>query len=60
VDQKYWDGVSDAYTSQTQLVEQAFAFLLSREPKESILQKFNIRIISKYFPEYEDYHHGGR
>ena len=35
-------------------VEKSFKFLLEREPKESILGSFDITIISKYFPEFED------
>jgi hypothetical protein len=34
-------------------VEAAFHFLLDREPKESILTRFNISVISRYFPEFE-------
>jgi len=35
------------------LIERSFEFLLDREPKESILNNFNLKIISRYFPEYE-------
>lgn len=35
------------------LIERSFEFLLDREPKESILNNFNLKIISSYFPEYE-------
>jgi len=31
----------------------AFRFLLDREPKESILKRFDVRIIGRYFPEFE-------
>lgn len=34
-------------------VEAAFQFLLDREPKESILQRFDVTVISRYFPEFE-------
>jgi hypothetical protein len=27
--------------------------LLEREPKESILNRFDLSVISRYFPEYE-------
>jgi hypothetical protein len=30
-----------------------FAFLLEREPKESILRSFDVSVIGKYFPEFE-------
>jgi len=35
-----------------QLVEASFRFLLEREPKESILQAFELPVIERYFPEY--------
>lgn len=35
------------------LVEESFRFLLEREPKESILSRFNLTTIEDYFPEYE-------
>ena len=31
----------------------AFRFLLDREPKESILKRFDVTIIGRYFPEFE-------
>jgi hypothetical protein len=34
-------------------LEAAFRFLLDREPKESILRRFDMSAISRYFPEFE-------
>jgi hypothetical protein len=34
-------------------LEGAFRFLLDREPKESILGRFDVTVISSYFPEFE-------
>ena len=34
-------------------LEAAFQFLLDREPKESILRRFDVTAISRYFPEFE-------
>ena len=34
-------------------VEAAFKFLLDREPKESILKRFDVTVIARYFPEFE-------
>jgi hypothetical protein len=34
-------------------LEAAFRFLLDREPKESILSRFDVTGISRYFPEFE-------
>jgi hypothetical protein len=36
-----------------ELVQRSFEFLLEREPKESILTRFDLSVISLYFPEYE-------
>jgi hypothetical protein len=33
-------------------LEAAFRFLLDREPKESILSRFDVDVISRYFPEF--------
>ena len=35
------------------LVRRSFQFLLAREPKESILRSFDLPVIGRYFPEYE-------
>ena len=34
------------------LIEASFEFLLEREPKESILARFDLPVIERYFPEY--------
>ena len=34
-------------------VRRCFAFLLEREPKESILGHFDVAVIGRYFPEFE-------
>jgi hypothetical protein len=34
-------------------VSRCFAFLLEREPKESILGRFDVSVIARYFPEFE-------
>lgn len=34
------------------LIEASFEFLLDREPKESILGRFDLSVITSYFPEY--------
>lgn len=38
--------------SPEQLIEASFRFLLAREPKESILPRFELPVIERYFPEY--------
>lgn len=36
-----------------ELVRRSFEFLLEREPKESILSRFELGLIARYFPEWE-------
>ena len=40
--------------SSTEVVRASFAFLLDREPQESILRRFDLTMIDGYFPEYSD------
>lgn len=40
-------------TDPEDLVRRSFAFLLERESKESILRRFDLPVIGRYFPEYE-------
>ena len=35
------------------VIAAAFRFLLAREPKEAILARFDVNVISRYFPEFE-------
>jgi hypothetical protein len=37
----------------TDLVRRSFVFLLEREPKESILHSFDLTVIGRYFPAWE-------
>lgn len=39
--------------SPEECVHAAFTFLLDREPKESILRRFNVSVIETYFPEFD-------
>ena len=40
-------------TEPTDLVRRSFEFLLEREPKGSILARFDLPLIGRYFPDYE-------
>jgi hypothetical protein len=42
-----------AAVDPSDLVHRSFAFLLEREPPESILRSFDLTVIGRYFPEYE-------
>ena len=35
-------------------VEAVMRFLLDREPKESIMSAFDMRVVRRYFPEFDD------
>ena len=52
-DQSLTDLTDDKVTKE-QLLEFSFNFLLDREPSSSILSKFDINVISKYFSDYRD------
>ncbi len=41
-------------TDAIRLLEESFFFLLEREPKESILGRFELPVIARYFPEYPE------
>jgi hypothetical protein len=40
--------------SPDDLVRRSFAFLLEREPRTSVLPAFDLPVIGRYFPEYEE------
>jgi hypothetical protein len=42
------------YAAPEEFIRACFEFLLAREPKESILARFDVSAISRYFPEFED------
>ncbi|MCH8741723.1 hypothetical protein IH779_02385 [Patescibacteria group bacterium] len=52
-DKDYWEKLTDSRHVPEEVVRKSFEFLLQREPKESILREFNLKVISNYFPEYE-------
>ncbi len=49
-----YDSLTGGEATPERCVEAAFEFLLDREPKESILSSFDVTVISRYFPEFED------
>jgi hypothetical protein len=42
------------YASAEEFVHACFGFLLAREAKEQILSKFDVSVIPRYFPEFEN------
>jgi hypothetical protein len=53
LDPKYSAKLVAETVSPGTLIRKSFEFLLEREPKESILSRFDLAVISRYFPEYE-------
>lgn len=43
-----------ATASASDVIEASFRFLLDREHKESILSRFELGVIARYFPEYPE------
>ena len=53
VDDDYHQKLTGGEIGKEELVRRSFEFLLEREPKESILSRFNLKVITRYFPSYE-------
>ena len=53
VDDAYHQQLTGGKMSRQELVKKSFEFLLTKEPKESILPQFHLKVISRYFPDYE-------
>lgn len=54
LDDQYYQKLTGGRMTKEELIRDSFEFLLEREPKESILSKFNLKVISQYFPEFEE------
>ena len=48
----YPDSLGCGQVAPEELVRASFEFLLEREPASSILRKFSLDVISRYFPDY--------
>jgi len=53
LDDEYYQKLTQGRMTKQELIKNSFEFLLKREPKESILSKFNLKVISQYFPEFK-------
>ena len=49
----YYQKLTDNRVTPEALIEASFKFLLERETNTSILPRFDLPIIERYFPEYE-------
>jgi hypothetical protein len=48
-----YDRIAEGKVDPAELVRRSFEFLLENEPKESILARFDLPVIGRYFPDYE-------
>ncbi len=49
----YYQKLTRGAAAPEELIRRSFEFLLEHEPKESILGRFDLPVITRYFPEYE-------
>jgi hypothetical protein len=54
VTHSYYQKLTNNRVTPEMLVETSFKFLLDRESNTSILSRFDLPIIERYFPEYEE------
>ena len=50
----YYQKLTNNQIPPESLVEKSFEFLLERESNTSILSRFDLPVIERYFPEYEE------
>ncbi|HEY8076116.1 MAG TPA: hypothetical protein VIF62_18445 [Labilithrix sp.] len=50
---KDFDRLASGAEDPAAFVSRCFEFLLAREAKESILSRFDVSVIGRYFPEFE-------
>jgi len=54
VTHSYYQKLTNNRVTPEMLVETSFKFLLERESNTSILARFDLPVIERYFPEYEE------
>jgi len=54
LDRDYWLELTGKNLTPGQLVLYAFMFLLDHEPQKNILREFDLRLVQKNFPNFED------
>jgi len=53
LDDDYYRDLTQGSMTKEELIKRSFEFLLERESKESILSRFSLKVIKRYFPEFE-------
>lgn len=54
LDDNYYQLLTQGKITKEDLIRKTFQFLLRREPQESVLSAFNLNIVKRYFPEFEE------
>ncbi|MBL7197436.1 MAG: hypothetical protein ISS47_05015 [Candidatus Omnitrophica bacterium] len=54
LDDEYYQKLTRGKITEEELIRKSFQFLLERESKETILSRFNLKVIKRYFPKYEE------
>jgi hypothetical protein len=54
LDGAHFDRLRRGDESASRFIERCFEFLLAREPKESIMSSFDVAVIARYFPEFDE------
>lgn len=54
LDDAYYQKLTGGKITKEELIKRSFEFLLKRESNQSILSSFDLSVINRYFPEYED------
>ena len=54
LDDAYYQKLTGGKITKEELIKRSFEFLLMRESNQSILSSFDLSVINRYFPEYED------
>jgi hypothetical protein len=52
VDPDYYKKLTDGRVAAEVLIQKSFEFLLERESNTSILRRFDLPVIERYFPDY--------
>ncbi|HET7673848.1 MAG TPA: hypothetical protein VFK11_05050 [Candidatus Saccharimonadales bacterium] len=52
--ESYYEQLTAGKISPKELLRRSFEFLIEREPPASIMRQFELPVINRYFPEYED------
>jgi hypothetical protein len=54
LDRADYERLTGGRVPSERLVQESFNFLIEREPKDAIMRSFDLMVIGRYFPEYED------